>query len=163
MPECPHPEPEPVPERTPLELCNDERDELFCTYLWDGGTETVWSQGDDGALVQVEREIVPDITRILDETDPKVHNAYHCALLAPAFSPGCSCDIPGRLRFAHMFRAPSGASDRCSTHLFHAQSFHHAQVTSSWLWADSWHASQVSLLTMLCWTSAVAMAVRCSL
>lgn len=85
MPECPvsHPEPEPEPERTPLELCNDERDELFCTYLWDGGTETVWSQGEDGALVQVEREIVPDITRILDETDPKVHNAYRSALLAP--------------------------------------------------------------------------------
>ena len=44
------------------------------TYLWDGGTETVWAQGDDGALVQVEREIVPDITRILDETDPSVRN-----------------------------------------------------------------------------------------
>lgn len=42
------------------------------TYLWDGGTETVWAKGDDGALVQVEREIVPDITRILDETDPSV-------------------------------------------------------------------------------------------
>jgi hypothetical protein len=68
----PEPEPEPEPERTPLERCNDERDELFCTYLWDGGTELVWAQGGDGALVQVEREIVPDITRILDESDPSV-------------------------------------------------------------------------------------------
>lgn len=72
LPELPSPEPEPEPERTPLERCNDERDELFCTYLWDGGTETVWAQEDDGTLVQVEREIVPDITRILEETDPSV-------------------------------------------------------------------------------------------
>jgi SAM-dependent methyltransferase len=72
----PEPEPEPEPERTEIERCNDERDELFVTYLWDGGTELVWVEDPAGAdeaqpqLVQVEREIVPDITRMLDESDP---------------------------------------------------------------------------------------------
>ena len=52
-----------------LQECNDERDELFCKYLWDGGTETAW-QEIDGQLLQVSREIVPDITRMMDETEP---------------------------------------------------------------------------------------------
>ena len=56
--------------RTALEACNDERDELFCKYLWDGGTELVWAEDERGALVQVERTVVPDITRIVDGTDP---------------------------------------------------------------------------------------------
>ena len=67
--EPPQPQPEPEP-RTALEACNDERDELFCKYLWDGGTELVWAEDERGALVQVERTVVPDITRIVDGTDP---------------------------------------------------------------------------------------------
>ena len=66
----PEPEPQPQPPRTALEACNDERDELFCKYLWDGGTELVWAEDERGALVQVERTVVPDITRIVDGTDP---------------------------------------------------------------------------------------------
>lgn len=46
-----------------LQACNDERDELFIKYLWDGGTTVVWRDV-GGELTQIERELVPDITQI---------------------------------------------------------------------------------------------------
>ena len=68
--------PAPVPAPTAYDLLpkeiqelNDERDALFCKYLWDGGTELVWAEV-NGRLVQTERELVPDITRMMDEDEP---------------------------------------------------------------------------------------------
>jgi SAM-dependent methyltransferase len=79
------PEPEPEPELEPvaigreaedeaeLQQCNDERDELFCKYLWDGGTHVVWEEDTNtGELRQVARELVPDITAMMQPGYTKV-------------------------------------------------------------------------------------------